>query len=212
MRNKYSILVVEDNVEMLKFINDILSVEGYNVRPANSGELAFISAAKTLPDLILLDINLPDINGLDLFKKLNKNEITKNIPIIFVTCLSDANSRIDGLKLGAVDYITKPFHPQELILRLKNHFSLKENYFLEQQNIDLKKQNEEILKREIQLKKAQEIAKLGSWSYHKNTKVLEWSDEMYNIFDVEKDKYKADISYILNIRIHPEDLYMVQNC
>lgn len=124
MNNRASILVVDDTTESLRVVTGILQPEGYRVRPANSGELALASIAVQPPDLILLDIRMPDLDGFEVCRRLKGEEVTRNIPVIFLSAATDLADRLEGLRLGAVDYISKPFQREELLARVKTHLEL----------------------------------------------------------------------------------------
>jgi DNA-binding NarL/FixJ family response regulator len=119
--NAGTILVVEDTPESLRLLTDILLGEGYNVRPADSGELALASAAASPPDLILLDIRMPGMDGYEVCRRLKENMETRDVPIIFISALNAMEERVEGLRLGAVDFISKPYQRDELLVRVQNH-------------------------------------------------------------------------------------------
>jgi PAS domain S-box-containing protein len=115
---------VDDTAESLRVLTGILQPEGYSVRPANSGKLALASIAARPPDLILLDIRMPDLDGFEVCRRLKEEEATRKIPVIFLSAASDLADRLDGLRLGAVDYVTKPFQREELLARVRTHLEL----------------------------------------------------------------------------------------
>ncbi len=119
-----TILAVDDHPLNLKIIEKTLSKEGYRVLCANSGPRGRELAMEQLPDLILLDIIMPDENGFDVIRALKKDPATTAIPVIFLTASHSVSSKLKGFQLGAVDYITKPFHPQEVIARIRLHLKL----------------------------------------------------------------------------------------
>lgn len=121
MSQKPSILVVDDEQDILDLIAYNLEKEGYSVRKATSGEAAQKLITESKPDLVLLDVMLPGISGVDLCKKLKNNEHTRNIPVVLLTARSEETDVVVGLELGADDYITKPFRTRELLARLKAH-------------------------------------------------------------------------------------------
>lgn len=122
-----SILVVDDEPSISQLINCILSEENYKITIANSGkEVLKLSNLKSF-DLILLDINMPGINGYDLCSTLKDSRETKDIPIIFLTGNSLPEEKVSGFNCGAIDYITKPFNGSELIARVRNHLEMKHN-------------------------------------------------------------------------------------
>jgi len=124
MNGRGIILVVDDTAESLRVLTEILQPEGYTVRPANSGRLALASIAAQPPDLILLDIRMPGMDGFEVCRRLKGEEATRNIPIIFQSAASELADRLEGLRLGAVDYISKPFQREELLARVKTHLEL----------------------------------------------------------------------------------------
>jgi len=123
MSENKKIIVVDDNIENLTAIKNTLK-EKYEVFPCPSAVNMFDLLEHIKPDLILLDVEMPDINGYEAAQKLKNNEIFKDIPIIFLTSMNDAESEIAGLNLGAVDYIHKPFAAPLLMRRIKTHLSL----------------------------------------------------------------------------------------
>jgi len=124
MNIRGTILVVDDTAESLRVLDGILQPEGYIIRPANSGELALASIAAQPPDLILLDIRMPGMDGFEVCRRLKADETTRNIPVIFQSAATDLADRLEGLRLGAVDYISKPFQREELLARVKTHLEL----------------------------------------------------------------------------------------
>ena len=113
------ILVIEDEHDIRELISYNLESEGYNIIKASAGNEGIEKAKKNEPDLILLDIMLPDIDGLEVCRKLKRDATAKDIPIIMLTAKSEDSDIISGLELGAEDYITKPFSPRVLIARLR---------------------------------------------------------------------------------------------
>jgi len=122
--NENEILIVEDTSASLKLLSDILTSEGYTVRPASDGELALRSMQAKLPSLVLLDIRMPGIDGYEVCRRLKADERTNDIPVIFLSSLADVVDKVRGFELGAVDYITKPYNREELLVRVKTHLDL----------------------------------------------------------------------------------------
>lgn len=121
------ILVVDDTPANLRILTELLRNE-YTIRVATSGEVALTLAnTEPRPDIILLDIMMPLMDGYEVCKRLKENEITHSIPIIFVTAMTDADDEAKGLDMGAVDYITKPFNPRLIKGRVRNHLELKKH-------------------------------------------------------------------------------------
>lgn len=113
------VLVVEDNPDILELVAYHLEAQGYEVVRAMTGENALAQAGKTAPDLVILDVMLPGINGLDVCRKLKQQEATRSIPVLLLTAKSEDTDIISGLELGADDYITKPFSPKVLVARVR---------------------------------------------------------------------------------------------
>jgi putative two-component system response regulator len=118
--NRKKILLVDDNPINLKMARNTL-MGLYDVFTVPSAEKLFVFLEKTLPDMILLDVLLPDVNGYDAMRRLMRDDRTKHIPVIFLTSKTDTGSEMEGLSLGAVDYIAKPFIPQLLLKRVETH-------------------------------------------------------------------------------------------
>lgn len=124
MLDKQRILIVDDTPSNIKILNDILKSE-YRINIATNGKDALESAkGENKPDLILLDIMMPDMDGYEVCRQLKSSEQTKMIPVIFITTLDETEDEKKGLDLGAVDYIKKPFHPAIVISRVQNHMKL----------------------------------------------------------------------------------------
>jgi len=113
------ILVVEDNPDILELVAYNLEAQGYEVIRAMTGENGLSQAVRAEPDLVILDVMLPGINGLDVCRKLKQQEATRALPVILLTAKSEDTDIISGLELGADDYITKPFSPKVLIARVR---------------------------------------------------------------------------------------------
>jgi len=141
LSGKCTVLVVDDTPDNLSLMSDLLRTD-YKVKLAPSGERALqIVAGESKPDLILLDIMMPDMDGYEVLRRLQFNPETEDIPVIFLTAMSAADDESIGLELGAVDYITKPVNPAIVMARVRNHLQLKRardflaqhNHFLEQE-------------------------------------------------------------------------------
>lgn len=114
-----TVLAIDDSVEVLAALKAFLRPEGVNLRTARDWESGLELAAESSPDLILLDVCMPDQSGLDVCRRLKNDPHTANIPIIFLTAVTDLSTKLHGFDLGATDYITKPFHPEELRARVR---------------------------------------------------------------------------------------------
>lgn len=142
---KGSILAVDDTEASLKVLSDILKEGGYSVRSALSGRLALLSAGHLPPDLILLDVRMPDVDGFEVCQQLKARAETRDIPVIFISALADAEEKIRGFQLGAVDYVIKPYQRDELLARVSTHIKLR------RMQSRVRAQNEELLRYRAQL-------------------------------------------------------------
>ncbi len=122
---KNKILIIDDEPLNLKLLAARLALEGYETVLAVNGEEGFQKCLREMPDLILLDIMMPGINGFDVCGKLKANPATRKIPVLFISSLSSPEDRKRGFDAGAVDYITKPLNINEVKSRVKTHLSVK---------------------------------------------------------------------------------------
>jgi len=122
--NDGTILVVDDESESLRLLTGILSAEGYQVCPADCGELALAFVKTRVPDLILLDIRMPGMDGFEVCRRLKAAETSRAIPLMFISAATEVQERVEGLALGAVDFISKPFRVPELLARARTHLEL----------------------------------------------------------------------------------------
>jgi len=152
---KHTVLMVDDNPTNLNVLLDALKHHGFKLLAAKSGEEAIQRALFAKPDLILLDVLMPGIDGFETCRQLKANPVTEEIPIIFMTALADTVDKVKGFSFGAVDYITKPFQHEEVLSRVNAHLTiqdLKRN--LEQKNAEMEEKNrllDEALKHEKEL-------------------------------------------------------------
>ena len=119
-----NILIVDDTPDNLRLLSKTLSKEGYQVRCAIDGSMALLTIATKIPDLILLDVNMPDIDGFEVCKQLKQSEKTKNIPIIFVSASGHIDDKLKAFESGGVDYISKPVQISELLSRVNIQLNL----------------------------------------------------------------------------------------
>jgi PAS domain S-box-containing protein len=119
-----AILILDDESTSLRLMTDILVAEGYLVRPADSAHLALASVSAQPPDLILADVHMPGMDGFEFCRRLKPLQGPSTIPLIFLSASTDAKARVEGLKLGAVDFISKPFRREELLARVRTHLEL----------------------------------------------------------------------------------------
>ncbi|MDY0253511.1 MAG: hybrid sensor histidine kinase/response regulator [Tenuifilaceae bacterium] len=146
MQRKGSILIVDDSQALLSLITSFLEAENYQIFSVETGELALDFLKGYSPNLILLDRTLPEIDGIEVCKRIKANKQTANIPVIFLTATSDVDAIVEGFRMGAVDYITKPFQKEELLARVSSHISLYQmSQKLNEQTIVLKQSEERLM-------------------------------------------------------------------
>lgn len=143
------VLIVDDKVENLKLFSHILSKSGFSVRKAINGPMAINTVQASQPDLILLDINMPGMDGYEVCKQLKQNPQTKEIPIIFLSASNMTADKVKAFSIGGTDYITKPFNSEEVIARIQNQL------LLSQLKAELKKKNQDLEDTLLRLKAAQ---------------------------------------------------------
>lgn len=171
MEEKYKILAVDDNPINLKLLSRALIYTNYEIYTASSGEEALKIAREVVPDLILLDVMMPGMDGYEVCKKLQEDPRTAFIPVIFLSAKNEPVDKAKGLALGAVDYLTKPFNPLEINARVRTHLSAR------QSTIHLLRKNqalsEELEKLKKQLKRQEDeqllidhLQKISSSSFH----------------------------------------------
>lgn len=123
---KGSILIVDDTPNNLRLLSSMLAQQGHEVRSAISGSAALMAVKTTLPDLILLDVNMPRMNGYEVCRWLKTNEATREIPVIFLSAMGEAIDKVKAFQIGGIDYITKPFYVEEVLVRINNQLKLRQ--------------------------------------------------------------------------------------
>ncbi|MEM1173154.1 MAG: hybrid sensor histidine kinase/response regulator [Cyanobacteria bacterium P01_H01_bin.35] len=147
-----NILIADDIPENLKLLSQILKNAGHTVRAVTNGKLALKAIDAQLPDLILLDINMPEIDGYEVCEQLKANPKTENIPVIFLSALDEVLNKVKAFSVGGLDYIIKPFHLEEVLIRIQNQLQI--NYsrkLIIKQNLMLEKKNQRLLTSEALL-------------------------------------------------------------
>lgn len=162
VKSKVDILVVDDKPENLKLVVQLLSKEGYQIRPAPSGELALKAMDKLVPDLVLLDVTMPGLNGYEVCERIKQNDKLKSVPVIFLSALSDTFDKVKAFKVGGVDYISKPFQAEELIERVKTHLEIKNlRHTIEEKNKSLEISMHELKHAQQSVVESEKMASLG---------------------------------------------------
>lgn len=199
-----NILIVDDEPAALKLLKDILSADGHVIRLFNNGELALRSVMVEVPELILLDIRMPGMNGFEVCRRLKEDERLKEIPVIFISAASDMEDKVRAFQEGGVDYITKPFQKEEVIARVKTHIALSHTIQRMMEIAETLRISEE------SLKMAQAIAHLGYWELDAKSDQFICSEEMYRILGLEPQGQIANHDAFLQT-VHPDDRERVAN-
>jgi CheY-like chemotaxis protein len=169
------ILIVDDNPVNLRLLSRLLTSEGHIVRTVTDGTEALAEVQTMLPDLILLDIMMPGMDGYETCQRLKANGQTKNIPIIFISALAETEDLVQAFKSGGVDYVTKPFQIEEVLARVKTHLALQSlqkqlqiaNQELEKRNIELEARNTELQEALDTIKTLSGIVPICAWCHTK---------------------------------------------
>jgi putative two-component system response regulator len=164
-----SIMVVDDTSANLKLLQEMLRAKGYLVLTFLRGAMALKAAAKNPPDLILLDINMPEMNGFEVCERLKADEVLKDIPVIFISALTETADKVKAFAVGGVDYITKPFQFEEVHARVETHLRLRRlQVELERHNLHLE---------ELVTEKVREISDSQLATIHTVSKLAESRDD-----------------------------------
>ena len=161
------ILLVDDNPNNLKVLSEAIHGYAWKALMATDGESAIEQTEYAVPDLILLDVMMPGIDGFETCRRLKANSITENIPVIFMTALSDSTDKVKGLEIGAVDYITKPFQQEEVIARIKLHLKISHlTHTLEQRvqerTAELTQSLQQLQETQLQMIQSEKMSALGN--------------------------------------------------
>jgi PAS domain S-box-containing protein len=215
-----TILAVDDTSEALALLAAILESNGYKVRPSDSGELALLAIEENRPDLILLDLRMKGLSGLDVCRRLKGSQNTKDIPIILISAFADTAEWVEGLKIGAADYITKPFQSAELLLRVETQLALsnaRASIADQAASLLASKQElrSEIVRRQDaedsiriaheRLRLATDAGKMGIWDWDIALNRLIWDDRMYELYGVKREDFFGAYEAWLK-GVHPDDI------
>jgi sigma-B regulation protein RsbU (phosphoserine phosphatase) len=185
-----SILLVDDNPTNLQVLFQTLEGVGCKLLIAKNGTGALTIAGKALPDLILLDIMMPDIDGYEVCRQLKANSATENIPVIFLSALGETEDKVKGLQLGAVDYITKPFQPDEVIARVNTHLTihrLKREVESQKNQLEHELQVVSEVQRKLLPKKLPEIQGFKLAAYYETSRYA--GGDYYDIIELPEDRW-----------------------
>ncbi len=223
----YTILIVDDEPANLATVTEYLAGHGFQVKVGQTGEIGLELARQAQPDLILLDVKLPGIDGFEVCRRLKADEQTQDIPVIFMTVAAKTEDKIRGFEVGGVDYITKPFQQGEVLVRVKTHLDLRAltfrleqevckrteeltvaNQRLQQELTERKHAEVALQEKQELLLEAQQLAHIGNWWHDLGTDELFWSDEFFRILGIEPQKPTNELAAGL---IHPDDLSILLN-
>ncbi|MEH2289094.1 hybrid sensor histidine kinase/response regulator [Nostoc sp.] len=222
---KRNILVVDDTPDNLRLLSAMLTAQGFEVRKALNGKMALTACQMVLPDVILLDINMPDMDGYQVCQQLKADNKTSEVPVIFISALDDVVDKVKAFDVGGVDYIAKPFHGAEVVLRIENQINLRllqvklqEKNFLLQQALDnLKASQVQQIQNEKMVALGQLVAGLAheinnpiSFIYGNLQYAGQYVEELINIIEVYQQEYpkptpkvqqiakNIDLNFIIN--------------
>ncbi|MDR1971915.1 MAG: response regulator [Treponema sp.] len=199
MKNRrQTIFLVDDNMANLTAGKTMLK-DHYDIFPIPSGNRLFDLLEKVTPDLILLDIEMPGMNGYETIKRLKAEERTAGIPVIFLTSRTDPGSELEGLSLGAIDYISKPFSPPLLLKRLENHL------LIQSQQMALKDYNDNL--QQMVSKRTQQVIELQNAILNTVTEMVEFRDDVTGGHIERTQRYlKLLVDKLLSEKIYWEDV------
>ncbi|NEO29750.1 MAG: response regulator [Symploca sp. SIO3C6] len=185
---KSKILIVDDKPDNLHLLSKMLTTHGYEVRRAINASTALMGVQAAPPDLILLDIRMPDMDGYQLCQKLKAIKQTKEIPVIFLSALNEVLDKVKAFEVGCADYITKPFQIQEVLARVENQLTIGRQKALLQKEICERKQVEEALRQsETLLNETLRITKVGGWLIDLVSKKCFWTQEVHQILELPEN-------------------------
>ncbi len=189
--DQYNILIADDIPDSLELLGRILSERGYRVRPAPNGRLALESVAARLPDLILLDVKMPDMDGYEVCRRLKSDEKSRHVPVIFISAYGETANKVEGFEVGGVDYIAKPFHREEVLARIESQLRLHRlTEHLEQEvdrrTAELAQVNQQLRQ---QVAERQRVAEALSWEVQVNRTVAELSHKLLSPASIDDMSY-----------------------
>ncbi len=170
------IMIVDDDQEQIEILTQILDQFGFNFQIAQSGPEVFEHLERTLPEIILLDVIMPEMDGFEVCRRLKSEKHTKDIPVIFMTDLTETVNKVTGLELGAADYLTKPFQKEEVLTRIKNQFVMRQ---LQQQLVNTRQTlDDKVTQRTMEIVKSNEELKKELDEHKRMEKILKQAQKM----------------------------------
>ncbi|MEH2279910.1 MAG: response regulator [Nostoc sp.] len=202
--HKRNILVVDDTPDNLRLLSAMLTAQGFEVRKALNGKMALTACQMVLPDVILLDINMPGMDGYQVCQQLKADDKTCEVPVIFISALDDVVDKVKAFDVGGVDYIAKPFHGAEVVLRIENQINLRllqvklqeKNFLLQQALDDLKASQVQQIQNEKMVALGQLVAGLAheinnpiSFIYGNLQYAGQYVEDLVNMIEVYQQEY-----------------------
>jgi len=212
--HKKNILVVDDTPDNLRLLSAMLTAQGFEVRKALNGKMALTACQMVLPDVILLDINMPGMDGYQVCQQLKADDRTCEIPVIFISALDDVLDKVKAFDVGGVDYIAKPFHGAEVVLRIENQINLRllqiklqeKNFLLQQALDDLKVAQVQQIQNEKMVALGQLVAGIAheinnpiSFIYGNLQYAGQYVQDLVNIIEVYQQEYRQPTPKIKQI-------------
>ncbi len=196
-----TIMVVDDTVANLTLLGDLLRGEGYRVVQFPRGPMALEAARAQAPDLILLDIMMPEMDGFEVCRELKADPHLAHIPVLFISALGEVDPKVEAFAAGGVDYITKPFERAEILARTRTQLELLDaRRRLEQQRSNLETQ---VRERTAHLTRAQRMARVGSWTIDLDSNELHWFDDSWRLMGLTQGG-PVTLERLLQ-QVHPDD-------
>jgi signal transduction histidine kinase len=189
---KGDILIVDDTPDNLRLLSTMLAEQNYDVRSVRSGSAALMGVQGQPPDLILLDINMPGMNGYEVCQRLKENPDSRDIPVIFISALNEVFDKVKGFSVGGVDYISKPFQVEEVLVRVENHLKLRQLQVELQNSLDHQRELNQRIEELATLEERNRIARdihdslghaLVALNIQMETALTLWKDDPEKAYD-----------------------------
>jgi PAS domain S-box-containing protein len=212
--NRGELVVVEDNPADLRYLSEMLSEAGYSVRHAIDGKLALGSIRAKMPDMVLLDVNVPGMNGVELCRQIRSDKKTRDLPVIFISALSEAELKVTALEAGGTDFISKPFYAPEVLARIRTHLRFyKVKKELANRTVALSREIEEHKRVQQQLTESYEYINNSPavsflWQNTEHWPVEYVSDNVSEVFGYTAEEFSTGEVQYFNL-IHPDDIERV---